>query len=141
MLVDSEEEDEGKGEEETTSSSTKRKAMALVNGNSVQAAYLNCLTGVSPGACRWLSFGAGAHLWVFQEQLPGREGFLFGLLALRCCFSVPCVGDDGKQHGGVSPQETRGEETQGIQIPSLGAEAHGAPAGRPASNASSLPCG
>ncbi|KAM6340303.1 LOW QUALITY PROTEIN: V-set and immunoglobulin domain-containing protein 10 [Alca torda] len=67
VLVHSEDEDEGKGEEETMSSSTKHEAMAVVNGNSVQAAYLNCLT----------------------------------------------EGDDGKQHGGGSPQETKGEETRG----------------------------
>lgn len=67
MLVDSEDDDEGKGEEETMSSSTKHEAMALVNGNSGQAAYLNCLT----------------------------------------------EGDDGEQHSGVSPQETRGEEARG----------------------------
>ncbi|XP_049661503.1 V-set and immunoglobulin domain-containing protein 10 [Accipiter gentilis] len=67
VLVDSEDDEEGKGEEETMSSSTKHEAMALVNGNSVQTAYLNCLT----------------------------------------------EGDDGEQHGGDSPQETRGEETRG----------------------------
>ncbi|KAM6377990.1 V-set and immunoglobulin domain-containing protein 10 isoform 2-T2 [Pluvialis apricaria] len=66
VLVDSEDDDEGKGEEETASSSTKHEAMAVVNGNSVQAAYLNCLM----------------------------------------------EGNDGEQHGGVSPQETR-EETRG----------------------------
>ncbi|XP_074897915.1 LOW QUALITY PROTEIN: V-set and immunoglobulin domain-containing protein 10 [Buteo buteo] len=67
VLVDSEDDEEGKGEEETMSSSTKHEAMALVNGNSVQTAYLNCLT----------------------------------------------EGDDGEQHGGGSPQETREEETRG----------------------------
>ncbi|KAK2538051.1 Vsig10 [Columba livia] len=67
VLVDSEDEDEGKGEEETTSSSTKHEAMALVNGNSIQAASPSCLT----------------------------------------------EGDDGEQHGGVSPRERRGEELQG----------------------------
>ncbi|XP_071619433.1 LOW QUALITY PROTEIN: V-set and immunoglobulin domain-containing protein 10 [Heliangelus exortis] len=44
VLVDSEDDNEGKGEEETLSSSTKQEAMTLVNGNRVQAAYLNCLT-------------------------------------------------------------------------------------------------
>lgn len=48
MLVDSEDDEEGKGEEETMSSSTKHEAMALVNGNSVQTAYLNCLTEGEP---------------------------------------------------------------------------------------------
>ncbi|XP_009462048.1 PREDICTED: V-set and immunoglobulin domain-containing protein 10 [Nipponia nippon] len=44
VLVDSDDDDdEGKGEEETMSSSAKHEAMALVNGNSLQAAYLNCL--------------------------------------------------------------------------------------------------
>ncbi|KAM6111888.1 V-set and immunoglobulin domain-containing protein 10 [Pterocles gutturalis] len=43
VLVDSEDDDEGKGEEETMSSSAKHEALALVNGNSVQAAYLNGL--------------------------------------------------------------------------------------------------
>ncbi|XP_014816676.1 PREDICTED: V-set and immunoglobulin domain-containing protein 10 [Calidris pugnax] len=43
VLVDSEDEDEGKGEEETMNGSTKHKAVALVNGSSVPAAYLNCL--------------------------------------------------------------------------------------------------
>ncbi|XP_054029023.1 V-set and immunoglobulin domain-containing protein 10 [Dryobates pubescens] len=44
VLVDSEDEDEEKGEEEATSSSIKHKVMALVNGNSIQGAYLSCLT-------------------------------------------------------------------------------------------------
>ncbi|XP_009706914.1 PREDICTED: V-set and immunoglobulin domain-containing protein 10, partial [Cariama cristata] len=44
VLVDSEDDGEGKGGEETMSSSTKREEMVLVNGNGVQAAYLNCLT-------------------------------------------------------------------------------------------------
>uniref|UniRef100_A0A8C3KYA5 V-set and immunoglobulin domain containing 10 n=1 Tax=Calidris pygmaea TaxID=425635 RepID=A0A8C3KYA5_9CHAR len=48
VLVDSEDEDEGKGEEETVSGSTKHKAVALVNGSSVLAAYLNCLTEGEP---------------------------------------------------------------------------------------------
>ncbi|XP_042661667.1 V-set and immunoglobulin domain-containing protein 10 [Tyto alba] len=50
-------------------------------------------------------------------------------------------GDDGEQHGGVSLQETRGEEARGTQFPSLRAEAHGAPAGRPESGSPLLPCG
>ncbi|KAM6318323.1 V-set and immunoglobulin domain-containing protein 10 [Podargus strigoides] len=66
VLVDSEDDEEGKGEEEPMSSSTKHEAVALVNGNSVQAAHLDCLT----------------------------------------------EGDDGEQHGGISPRGT-GEETQG----------------------------
>ncbi|XP_053938818.1 V-set and immunoglobulin domain-containing protein 10 [Cuculus canorus] len=65
VLVDSEDDDEGKGEEESLSSSTKEEAMALVNGSSIQAAYLNCLT----------------------------------------------EGDDDEQHGGVSPLQSRREET------------------------------
>ncbi|XP_010126295.1 PREDICTED: V-set and immunoglobulin domain-containing protein 10, partial [Chlamydotis macqueenii] len=67
VLVDSEDDDEEQGEEETMNSSTKQEVMALVNGNSVQAAYVNGLA----------------------------------------------EGDDGEQLGGVSPQEARGEETQG----------------------------
>uniref|UniRef100_A0A8C2YD94 V-set and immunoglobulin domain containing 10 n=1 Tax=Coturnix japonica TaxID=93934 RepID=A0A8C2YD94_COTJA len=44
VLVDSEDDDddEGNGEEDTMGSSTKHEVMALVNGNSIQAAYLNC---------------------------------------------------------------------------------------------------
>lgn len=46
VLVDSEDDDddEGNGEEDTRGSSTKHEVMALVNGNSIQAAYLNCPT-------------------------------------------------------------------------------------------------
>ncbi|XP_027636630.2 V-set and immunoglobulin domain-containing protein 10 [Falco peregrinus] len=44
VLVDSEDDDEGRGEEETMSSSTKHEALALVNGNSAQTAYLSRLT-------------------------------------------------------------------------------------------------
>lgn len=116
MLVDSEDDDEGKGEEETTSSSTKHKAMALVNGNSVQAAYLNCLTEGEP---RCLPTGQvlGWELICGCYRSSCRGGrsscCLACWLLLRCCCSVPCVGDDGEQHGGVSAQETRGEETRG----------------------------
>ncbi|XP_064530765.1 V-set and immunoglobulin domain-containing protein 10 isoform X1 [Pseudopipra pipra] len=43
VLVDSEDDEEGKGDEEATSSCTKQEVMALVDGNSAQAAYLNYL--------------------------------------------------------------------------------------------------
>nr|XP_009669330.1 PREDICTED: V-set and immunoglobulin domain-containing protein 10 [Struthio camelus australis] len=44
VLVDSEEDDEGKGEEDTIGISSKHEVMALVNGSSIQAAYLSHLT-------------------------------------------------------------------------------------------------
>lgn len=121
MLVDSEDDDEGKGEEETVGSSTKHEVMALVNGNSVQAAYLNCLMEGEPWclpAGRVLEQEPPALLLSCGSSRSGCWGgrnscCLACWLLLRCCCSVPCVGDDGEQHGRVSPQETREEETRG----------------------------
>lgn len=111
MLVDSEDEDEGKGEEETTSSSTKHEAMALVNGNSSRAASPGCLTEGEPWCLPDPEIWGKAKPWAFQEPVPGgRNPRCLALAELLLC---ACAGDDGEQHGGVSPRERRGEELRG----------------------------
>lgn len=63
MLVDSDD-DDGNGEEEAMSSSAKQEVLALVNGSSVRAPYLNCLMEGEP--------------WCLLQPLPaGRKEFLF----------------------------------------------------------------
>lgn len=108
VLVDSEDDDddEGNGEEDTRGSSTKHEVMALVNGNSIQAAYLNCPTEGEPclPPC-WLGLGAGA-------TKGGKNCSLARWLLLRCC-SVPRVGDEGEQPSGVPLQRTSGEDARG----------------------------
>ena len=118
MLVDSEDDDEGRGEEETMSSSTKHEALALVNGNSAQTAYLSRLTEGEPWyppAGRVLGWEPPALLPSCRSSRSGCWGrknscFLACRLLLRCRCSVPRVGDDGEQHSKVPPQEARGEE-------------------------------
>lgn len=81
VLVDSEDDEEGKGEEESMGSSAKHETLALVNGNSLQAAQLHCLAEGEP----WCWFGAGAtcpaELWVFGRSLRGRGNPCVCLLA------------------------------------------------------------
>lgn len=68
MLVDSEDDDddEGNGEEDTMGSSTKHEVMALVNGNSIQAAYLNCPAEGEP----WCP--PASWVWGLEQQRGGR---------------------------------------------------------------------
>lgn len=69
VLVDSEDDDdddERNGEENTGGSSIKQEVMALVNGNSIQAAYLNCPTEGE----RWC-LPAG-WVWGLEQQRGGR---------------------------------------------------------------------
>lgn len=69
VLVDSEDDDdddEGNGEEDTRGSSTKHEVMALVNGNSIQAAYLNCPTEGEP-CCP-----PAGWVWGLEQQREGR---------------------------------------------------------------------
>lgn len=72
VLVDSEDDDdEGNGEENTMGSSIKQEAMALVNGNSIQAAYLNCPTEGEP----WC-LPAG-WVWGLEQQREGKTVLWF----------------------------------------------------------------